>query len=374
MELRTLVFAAAIPALSVGARGQDLSPTEQMGSQERVTYFSGTVALEDGSAPPDAVLLQRVCKGIARDQGWTDAKGHFSFKVGRDDHGSGTGDAAESTPRAPDLDKALGYTMELSSPITSALRDCELQAVLAGYRADRVSLTVASVGASSLGTIVLHPLSKVSTLTVSATTLLAPANARKAYEKGLEAIHARKWDAAAAEFKKAVQAYPKFAVAWYQLGEARLGSGDIAGATEAWRESAKADSKYVKPWERLTVLADQKQDWAESEKSSAAWLQLDPDDFPGAWLFNAIARARLGRLDEAEHSAREGLRVDKDQKIPRLSYVLGLILMEKHKFVESAECFRNYLKLAPNARDAAAVRQQLVEFEKMAAAGQSHTP
>jgi uncharacterized protein HemY len=66
--------------------------------------------------------------------------------------------------------------------------------------------------------------------------------------------------------------------------------------------------------------------------------------------------------------------VDKDQRIPRLSYVLGLILLEKHLYGESAECFRNYLKLAPNARDAGMVRQQLAEFEKMAATGQGHTP
>jgi tetratricopeptide (TPR) repeat protein len=330
--------------------------------------------MEDGSAPPDAVQLQRVCKGIARDEGWTDVKGHFSFKVGRSDNGSGSGDATEAAPQAADLGKAIGFSSQMSNPITSALRDCELNVVLAGYRADRVSLKVESVGAKNLGTILLHPLSKVSTLTVSVTTLQAPANARKAYDKGLEAIHAKKWDAAAAEFTKAVQAYPKFAVAWYQLGEARLGHGDIAGAANAWRESAKADPKYVKPWERLTVFADQKQDWAESEKCSNAWLQLDPDDFPGAWLYSAIARARLGRVDDAEHSAREGLRVDKDQRIPRLSYVLGLILLEKHLYGESAECFRNYLKLAPNARDAGMVRQQLAEFEKMAATGQGHTP
>jgi tetratricopeptide (TPR) repeat protein len=204
--------------------------------------------------------------------------------------------------------------------------------------------------------------------------LQAPSNARKAYDKGLEAIQAKKWDAAAAELTKAVKAFPKFAVAWYQLGEAKLARSDLAGAVEAWRESATADPKYLKPWERLTVVADQKQDWAESAKSSDAWLQLDADDFPGAWLYNAIAKARLGRMDDAEHSAREGLRVDKEQRIPRLSYILGLILLQEHKFGESAGCFRNYLKLAPNARDAEVVRQQLAEIDKSATSSQARTP
>lgn len=346
-------------------QGTTQGAAAEMGSQERVTYFSGSVTMEDGTAPPDGARLQRVCNGRSRDEGWTDANGHFWFKVGRNDDGSQLGDAAEAASRPVSPDKPLGYAF--SDPITNELEDCELEVVLAGYRADRVSLKVAGVGATNLGTLVLHPISKVSTLTVSATTMLAPANARKAYERGLEALHLKKWEAAAASFAKAVQAYPKFAVAWYELGEARLGHADIAGAAEAWRESAKADPKFVRPWERLTAFADQKQDWAESAKSSDAWLQLDGEDYPGAWLYNAIAKARLGRVGEAEHSAREGIRLDKDQKIPRLRYVLGLILLQKHEYTESAECFRNYLKLAPEARDAGAVREQLSEFENLAA-------
>jgi len=371
MELRTVVLATAIPALSVGTYGQVTSGGVAVGvaeteSREHVTFFSGKVALEDGSPPPDAVRLERVCRGLARDEGWTDTKGHFWFKIGMNDHGAGSGDATQAAGQPADTDKPLGYAY--SNPITHELEDCDLHVVLAGYRADGVSLKVASVGAANLGTIVLHPISKVGTLTVSATTLLAPANARKAYEKGLEAVHLKKWDAAAADFGKAVQAYPKFAAAWHELGEARLGRGDIPGAMEAWRASAKADPRFVKPWQRLTAFADQRQDWAESAKSSDAWLQLDGEDFPGAWLYNAIAKARLGQVAEAEHAAREGLRVDKEQRIPRLSYVLGLILLAKREYTESAACFRNYLKLAPGARDAEAVRQQLSEFEKLAVA------
>jgi uncharacterized protein HemY len=89
--------------------------------------------------------------------------------------------------------------------------------------------------------------------------------------------------------------------------------------------------------------------------------------FPGAYLLNAVANARLNKPEEAERAAREGLRLDKDQKIPRMSYVLGLILMDKKAYAESAKCFRKYLELAPNASDAAIVRQQLPKLEELAA-------
>jgi len=367
MEVRTLLFAAAIAGAGVAVNGQ---PSEMMGGQERVAYFSGTVAMQDGSPPPDAVLLQRVCNGAAHDEGWTDLKGHFSFKVGRNDSDSQSGDAAEATGRPTDVQKPMGYAMDYSNPLSSALHDCELSAVLAGYRGDRVSLKVTGTDAVSLGTIVLHPLSKVSTLTISATTLQAPTNAKKAYEKGLEAAHEKKWDAAISSFRKATDVYPNYAMAWYQLGDAYLSRSDVSNAVNAWQRASQADPKYVKPLEKLTLWADQKQDWTAEEKYSDAWLRLDPDDFPGAWLLNAIAKARLGQTEQAEHSAREGLRVDKEQRVPRLSYVLGLLLAAKHQFVESADCFRTYLKLAPNARDAEAVRQQLAEYDRMAASGQ----
>ena len=51
-----------------------------------------------------------------------------------------------------------------------------------------------------IGTIILHPVSRDQTLTVSATTLAAPRNATKAYEKGMSAMRERRWDAAIDEF------------------------------------------------------------------------------------------------------------------------------------------------------------------------------
>ena len=50
--------------------------------------------------------------------------------------------------------------------------------------------------------------------------------------------------------------------------------------------------------------------------------------------------------------------------MPRLSYVLGLILLQKPDLDESAKYFRAYLELVPNAKDAGAVRQQLATLDQ----------
>jgi tetratricopeptide (TPR) repeat protein len=373
MHRRTWVWTGLLLAV-VEASGQNPGQTAIDKSSERVVFFTGNVILDNGSAPADAVRIEKICEGHASFEAWTDEKGHFGFKVTSSGADVAGGDASlGANARGDELNKALNATStQYSMPITQALRNCELRAALSGYRSETVSMALKStMDSAHVGTIILHPLSRAASLVVSATTLQAPPNARKAYERGLEAMRIEKWDAAATEFGKAVKIYPKFAVAWYQLGLARQTRNDAPGAVEAWKEAQKSDARYIKPYENLTVSADHRGDWAESEKYSRLWIQLDPEDFPGAYLFNAVANARLNKPEEAEHAAREGLRLDKDQKIPRMSYVLGLILMDKKAYAESASCFRKYLQLAPNANDAAIVRQQLPKLDELAAAPQA---
>ena len=368
MDFPRLGIAAVMLAAAAGARGQLLPEPNNRG---RAVFFSGEVTLENGSIPPDPVLIQRVCKGNPQDETWTDSKGHFSFKVEAGGSDTSTADAAQPAGPNPDLSRPIGNSTYYSTPLMAALRDCEVQAVLAGYWSDRVSIALKNtLDDTRVGKIVMHPMSKGQALTVSATTLAAPGNAKKAYDKGMAAIREQRWDAAAGEFKKAVAAYPKFAVAWFELGLVRQNKKDLAGAVEAWKQALQADPKYVKPYESLAALAERQQNWAESEKYSRDWIQLDPEDFPAAYLYNAVANAQLNHMEQAEHAVREGLRIDKEQKTPRLSYVLGLILMQKHDYTESAKCLRTYLELAPNAKDAALVRQELAKLEATAAAQQ----
>jgi len=330
---------------------------------EKAIYFSGDVALEDGSKPPEAVLIQRVCKGVARDETWTDSRGRFSFKVTANGTDTSTADSAQVTPDK-DLSKPIGNSTYYSSPITAALRDCEVQAVLAGFWSERVSIAVKNIlDDTKIGRLTLHPMSPGQALTVSVTTLSAPTNARKAYDKGVLAVHEQRWDAASGEFTKAVAAYPKFAAAWFELGLLRQNKNDLAGAADAWKEALKSDAKYVRPYEGLTALSERQQNWADVEKYSHDWIQLDAEDFPAAYLYNAVASARLDKVEQAEHAAREGIRIDKERKIARLSYVLALLLMQKHEYSESAKFLRTYLELAPNAKDAAIVREELAKIE-----------
>jgi tetratricopeptide (TPR) repeat protein len=336
---------------------------------EHDIYFSGAVQLEDGTPPPEAVAMIRVCNGQAHFATWTDAKGGFSFHVGASGRDSPQADASETGMPPAAMGPSLSPMNDFSTSAVNALRGCEVQARLAGYQSDKLSIAVTShFDDSRLGVITLHPISKASALTVSATTLQAPAAARKAYEKGLDALEKEKSQIAVDEFTKAVTAYPNFAAAWHQLGLLRQKRNDDAGALDAWKHAVASDPKFLTPYEHLTLLAGSKQDWVSSEAYSRAWIQLDSEDFPGAYLFNAIANSRLNRMEAAEAAARAGLHIDKTHRVPKLNFVLAMVLMAKHQNAEAAQHFREYLALAPDAKDAGAVRQQLAQLEAAAAA------
>ena len=357
----SIVAAVALAALPSFAQLPSIQSTE------RAIFLSGDVVLEGGAVPTDPVRVQRVCNGSVEGETWTDAKGRFTFKVQSGGGDASNADAAQQPSRDPDLSRPMGNSTYYQNPITTALRDCEVQAILTGFWSDRASVAIKNtLDDTRIGTLILHPISRGQALTVSATTLQAPAKARKAFEKGMAAGRDQKWDDASNELQKAVNFYPQFAVAWFELGAVRERRNDAKGAMEAWQQSIKADTKYVKPYEALAALSERQQNWPELEKYSRTWIGLAPEDFPAAYLYNAFANAQLNKFAEAESAARKGLALDKERKLPRLNYVLGLLLMQKRDYAGAATCLRSYLEMAPNAPDAAAVRQELTRIEALA--------
>ncbi len=360
MFVQRCAFALFLSVSMAGVGGQT---PETAG--ERSIIFSGKVTLDDGSAPPSPVMLRRVCSSRAYDAGYTDSDGAFSFEVDASKSTNDPTDASEGTGRPRSLDMPMGITTQSLNPLSSELRDCELQAILPGYRSANAPL---SSNDPHVPPMILHPLSRADMLVVSVTTAAAPDRAKNCYQKALQAEKQQKWADAARELEKSVKDYPKFALAWFELGMVRLNQHDVPAAAQAWNAAFDADPKFVKPLEKLTILADQNGDWAALLKNSSAWIRLDPEDFPAAYLYNAIANARMNDADDAERAAREGLRIDKEGRVPRLRYVLGLILDQKRAYSESAECFREYLKLAPKASDADVVRSELGRLEQASAA------
>ena len=354
--------------------GRPTSPTigqpqeQRFPEMQRPIFLSGKVMMDDGSAVPDNVVIERVCNGVAKPEGYANSKGHFSFQLGS--NMQVFSDASVSSA----ADSGFGGNRGGGMPSTPGnrtfserdLMGCEIRATLAGYRSEAVLLTGRRfMDNPDVGVIILHRMGNVEGDTISLTTALAPKDAKKAYEKGREAMKKNKLADAQKELQKAVELYPKYSIAWYNLGLVKDQQKDAAGARSAFLEAMAADPKYVNPYLPLAQIAAQEKKWQEVADTTGRLIKLNAFDFPHAYFLNSVANLNLQKLDDAEKSAREALKYDTKNRNPKLHHVLGVILAQKQQFPEAATEMKSYLQFAPNASDVEFVKKQLADIERI---------
>jgi tetratricopeptide (TPR) repeat protein len=384
MRSRTLFAVPLLSALSISliAQGRPASggggrtATGGTASAPRVTtsvpsmdasrfyFLSGKVKVDDGTELTDQPAIQSNCKGRMRTEAYTDSKGSFSFQISRA-RDREMGVIAQAADSAPILQDLTGPQRDLASQ----WRDCELQAVLPGFTSQVVQVGphLQDFGNVDVGTIVLHRLEHVEGFTLSATTAAAPSKAKKEYDKGRELEKKQKWDEALAKFQKAVELYPKYAVAWLEMGRLQKQKGERTEARQSFRRAVTADPKFISPYEQLTQLAAADRQWQELLETTGEILKLNPVSFPQYWFLNGSANYYLHHLDAAEQSALKGLQLDRQHHVPTLEYLLAGILAQKNDYRGALEHIRNYLLLAPNAPDAELARKQAQELERHSA-------
>jgi len=93
-------------------------------------------------------------------------------------------------------------------------------------------------------------------------------------------------------------------------------------------------------------------------------MKLSAYTTPEVYFYNAAANYNLHDLDAAEKSARTAARLDAKHKVPRINYLLGLILAQKKDLKGAVENLKLYLQFNPAATDAASVQEQVAELEK----------
>jgi tetratricopeptide (TPR) repeat protein len=308
--------------------------------------ISGRVVLSDG-ADPQGIAVQQVCRRTVTAVTYTDSSGHFTIPRG--------------------TNSGFGMDASVSANNSGIVSGCELRATLAGYSADPTP----SGGFD--GVIVLRPVDAKRGLTVSATTLLAPKEARKFYEKGLEAIARNRPDEAQKDFGGAVQIYPRYAAAWLELGKVYEQRDHISQARNAYSKSIAADAEYLFPYERLYRLDVKESKWKEAAEASGKVLRLDPYEFPAAYYFNAVSNLNLENLDAAERSAREAAKLEGEQAEPRANYILGVILWRKGDLDGAVEKIQTFLTSPSDGPEWESARKMLADIEKQIARRQART-
>lgn len=349
-------FGGGVGSVGGPGRGNRGSIGNNSPLNQRPTFLSGKVALSDGGTLPEPVKIERVCGAVARVEAYTDLKGRFSFEVGR----------GQELPDASDDSNGGNF----GGP--SRVRDrspfmCDLRVALPGFRSETISLADKQyLDNSDLGTITLHRIANVEGLTVSATSSLAPKEAKKAFDKGLDAVNKRNTAEAQKNFERAAELYPRYAAAWYELGRLNEGQERFDDARKSYAQAVAADPKFIPPHERIAWIDLRESKWKELADGSDAILRLDPIDYPDAYYLGGVANLQLGNLDLAEKDARETIARDTSHKNPRAPYLLALILAQKHDFEGAVPLLRTFLEQNPDVSDAGTVRQQLAAVEEAA--------
>jgi tetratricopeptide (TPR) repeat protein len=303
---------------------------------------------------------------MPRPEAYTDSKGRFSFQLGQNQHMM-----MDASVGASEQFGSIGGG-RMNTPggrpnITERdLMNCELRAALPGFRSDVVPLAGRrSLDNPDVGTLVLHRLAKVEGYTFSGTSLYAPKDAKKAYEKGLNASKKKKWADAEKELQKATNAYSQYAIAWYELGMVYQQQSKIEEAKNAYGAAVKADAKYINPYAQMARIAAAEKKWDESAEHAGKVIKLNPYFSPDVYFISGLANLNANKLDAAEEHAREALKMDANHRNPKIAHLLGVILAQKQDYAGALENMRAYLKYAPDAPDADNVKKQLTEVERL---------
>lgn len=354
----------------VGSRNSGLVPNTVTAPPEMTTgapgaaFLSGNVTIEGGGELTEAAVIDLICHSERHIAAYTDHKGGFSFQFADPNAGA-----------AGDLSDASSTITTRSSSVQNVRdwRDCQVQAELAGYSSPVIELAsrMSNLESVDLGTIVLHRMDQVEGTSISVTSLAAPAAAKKAFAKAQEDEQKGKWADAQKRLQKAVQIYPKYAVAWYELGKVQMRQNDLLSARNSFEQSVAADSKYVNSYDGLAQLEFQSKQWPQVVETTDKLIAPNPLNFPVAYLFSGVAHYYQGDIDGAEKITRRGVEVDEARHVPKLRYLLGVILMRKHDYAHASEQIQQYISMTKQPAEIQEAKKQLAEIERLSSAASS---
>ncbi len=339
----------------------------------RPVFLSGKVMFDDGTPPSIDVRIERICGGSPRLEGHSDSKGRFSFQLGQgsnvdmdasDINSGGQFGGAGNNGIPSNINRVNNGGLSSGN-----LWNCELRATYPGYRSDLIELgSRRALDDPDVGTIILHRLANVKGSTISLTTAMAPKAAAKNFEKGEQLAAKGKLEEAEKHLLLATDTYPKFAAAWFALGQVQQRENKPSDARKDYVAAIAADAKYVSPYDQLALLSAQEGKWEEAANYSKQAIDLNPVEFPSSFWYNAIANYNLKKPGDALKSTQALVKLDSRHRFPEAESLLAQLAMDSRNYTDAATHLRAYLALAPNAKNADALKRQLSQIEEATAA------
>ena len=310
-------------------------------------YLTGSVVLTGGALPWDPIPVSVKCDGKVSYTTATDPKGYFWI--------------AQAEQQGSTTIKAD------AKPVATQYTGCSVEAALAGFDSNPLPIATRNVlDNPNIGTITLHREEGSGDAAPSSTSAAAPKDATKAFDKARSEWIDRKPDRAQKDLQKAVEIYPQYAEAWYQLGKLQ----EASKSPEAWKSFSKAveiDPKFALPYEHMAPLAAEAGKWPELVDVTNRALALNPRGTLDIWYYNALGNFQTQKMDVAQTSAVKSLSMDPLHMQPNTEQMLAVILSQKGDTAGALEHLRNCLTYFAPGPNLELVKQQIAQLDPSAA-------
>jgi arylsulfatase A-like enzyme/Tfp pilus assembly protein PilF len=169
------------------------------------------------------------------------------------------------------------------------------------------------------------------------------------YYYGQALLGLGKWQAAGAEFERAIPRLPGFAASYLMLAECHVATRNRSAAIDALRRGIAAVPRDPRLHRRLGDLYRDGNDLRTALTEFRAAIALDPSE-ASQWNSVGMILGADGDLAAAERSFREA--VGRDGREARYTFNLALTLEREHRADEALAYYRKTLELNPRFDDA----------------------
>lgn len=192
-----------------------------------------------------------------------------------------------------------------------------------------------------------------------------PAEARKEFEKGEDALAEKGPRDAIQHFESAVQLHPQFFEAELSLGTAYMDLGQWDRAEASLLRAAEINPKSANAFFALGEVYLHNGRLAEAEKTLRDGLRLENRSWQAHF---ALARVYWKKLDLSNTGKQLALTLQLNPACAEAHFLAGDVLTRAGKLADALAEFQEYLRLAPKGANVAQAKEAIQRLEKRVSA------
>ena len=332
-------------ALLVSISGCSLASAQEhpLSTPNTICRIQVRVAYGDERPVGQRIRLELLnAQGVLVEQTFTDGEGQATFQI----TGGGTYRAQAS---GPDIEQTVSELVDIQP-------------------GDQMSMIWLHVQPKTSATGVVTSKTGSNRTTTTANELRVPADAKKLFLKGMEALYRHDYRNAAEQFEKATVVYPQYDAAYDNLGATYMQLGETDKARAAFERAVQLNDKNADAERNYARVLLTDQNYARAIELLTKALAMAPQD-PASLTLLAMAQLRTGDLDAALQNALKVHQLQ-HQGYAVAHYVAGRAYELKQQYSKATAEYETYLREDPNGPEARQVRSGLVRVTASAATAQ----